>query len=184
VENSCSCNPLAGHTFANPLRINNRGVVAGISSGDSGARAVIWRNGRVRNLGIPNSGVGAINDLAQVVGLANASDGSIRVYLWNRGQVTYLPLLAGDPLFGEARHINNLGVIVGRTFYSEHTTATLWEDGAAVDLNERITGDDPSQPFVTLEGAVLINERNQIVAFGNDSRTATQFNLYLLTPAL
>lgn len=175
--------PLAGDTFANPLQINNRGVVAGISSGDSGTRAVIWKNGHVRKLGIRISGVSAINDLAQVVGHANARDGSIRVYLWDRGQVTYLPLLAGDPLFGGASDINNLGVIVGRTFYAEHTTATLWEGGVAVDLNERIAAYDPSQPFVTLEGAVLINERNQIVAFGNDSRTTTQFNLYLLTPA-
>src|SRR5688572_11637524 len=43
--------PLQGDTSAVPNRINDRDVVVGVS----GERAVIWRNGRVRDLGLPGS---------------------------------------------------------------------------------------------------------------------------------
>lgn len=176
--------PLRGDTSAFAWRMNDRGVVLGISIGeDFQPRAVIWRNGRVRNLGIPNSRASDINNHGQVVGSATDENGE-RVYLWHRGQVTYLPALGEDALFAEPRKINNLGEIVGTTFYLDHIIATFWDQGVPVDLNERIVADDPLQPFVSLETAELINDLRQIVATGRDSRAPDQINLYFLTPIL
>jgi len=173
--------PFRRDAHANPLRINDRGAVIGVS-GDT--RGVIWRNGRPRDLGLPNCRPIDINNHNQVVGTWRDETGD-HIFLWHRGEVTELPLLDSDAFFGEPRNINNLGEIVGTTFYSGgREVATSWEQGVAVDLNERIAADDPLQPFVTVETAVVINDRSQILVSGHDSRTPNQFNLYLLTPVL
>ena len=92
--------------------------------------------------------------------------------------------VAADLLFAEPRGINNIGEIVGTTFFSDSIIATLWVEGVAVDVNQRIAADDPLRSFVTLETAELINERSEIVATGRDSRTPNRINVYFLTPVL
>jgi probable HAF family extracellular repeat protein len=177
--------PLAGGGSVFTVgQINDRGVVVGTSNAASfRLRAVIWQDGEVIDLGVVpgffDSRGRAINNRGQVVGTVEGP--GARAFLWEDDVMTLLPLLSGGT-FNAALSINNAGDIVGQTSSSTVSFATLWEDSTPVDLNTRIRRNQPLRRFVTLEIALLINDRGQIVATGRDSRDPDRTATYLLTP--
>ena len=109
--------------------------------------------------------------------------------LWQADEVTVLPPLDHPAAIGAIpASINDQGQIVGHThFGSGQSLATLWQDGgAALDLNELVSDDDPAKAFVTLTSAVVINDYGLIVVLGEDSRVPVgqegREAHYLLTP--
>lgn len=76
-----------------------------------------------------------INDAGQIVGQAEASDGSERAVIWNGGVVSDLGSVFGDGTSSKANAINEAGQVVGWSMdTSFNTTATLWNDRGTVDL--------------------------------------------------
>jgi hypothetical protein len=59
--------------------------------------------------------------------------------------------------------------------------ATLWQEGAAVDLTALISDDDPLKGFVVLEFAFKITDSGVILVIGRDLRDGFERS-YLLTP--
>jgi probable HAF family extracellular repeat protein len=95
---------------------NDRGTTVGIGvfSG-SGAtdRAVVWRNGVPRELGIPDPSISraeGINDDGQIVGYGQTSG----AFLWERGVTISLPCLI-DADCTAATDINEDGHIAGHS---------------------------------------------------------------------
>ena len=69
-----------------------------------------------------------------------------------------------DGIYSEAFAVNNLGQVVGETSGALGTRAFLWtSQGGFVDLNDLVTNLPGN---VVLSGAVAINDKGQIVAFG------------------
>lgn len=167
--------PVAGDSSASVVTLNERGDVLGTSGGPTG-HVVIWEDAQAIDLNIPGATPRDINDREQVVGTLQR-----RGFLWERGAVTQLPVLAGA-VITQAASINNAGEIVGTSSLETASRATLWEDEQVFDLNSLIRSNDPLRPFVSLEGASLINDRGAIVATGRDSRAPNEFRTYLLTP--
>lgn len=118
-----------------PQRINDRGAVVGTSFSSGNSVPVVWQDGTLMPLGLPQGATSAsgrdINDHNTV--LVNASDGV--PYVWNDGQYTALPLLtgaAGTSSFS----INNSGVAVGSSGIPQSSdTATVWYGQQVADLN-------------------------------------------------
>lgn len=72
---------------------------------------------------------------------------------------------------------------VADTIVKLRDTKEVWDGTRGQDLGTLISRQDPVQPFVHLHGAMLINNRGQIVARGVDSRrTDGRTGWYLLTP--
>jgi uncharacterized membrane protein len=167
-------------------RINDRGAVVGTSSSGGSSVPVVWQDGTLMPLGLPQgvtSASGAdINDHNTV--LVNASGGVPHV--WNDGQYTALPVLAGAA--GTlSLSINNSGVAVGSTSIPQSgDKATVWYGQQVADLNTLVRANDPLKPHVRLEWALLVNDRGEIVARGMDLRDfeaeRPAVNHYLLTP--
>lgn len=168
--------PLPGDSSAQVVTLNARGDVLGISGGPTG-HIVIWEDAQPIDLNIPGAIPRDMNDRQQVVGTTQQSRG----FLWERGVVTQLPILAGAAIT-QAASVNNAGEIVGTSNLESGVRATLWEDEQVFDLNDLIRSNDPLRPFVTLEEASLINDRGAIVATGRDSRAPIELRTYLLTP--
>ena len=166
-------------------------VIVGSSNSTVGRRAVIWKDlGRGGILPLEPPFVSSageavdVNDRGEVIGAYSRSDDpAMRMgtaLLWQAHdpeqqvyEVTVLPPLDRAEANGaRPESINNRGQIVGSThFGSGQSLATLWQDGgAALDLNELISDDDPAKAFVTLITAIVINNFGLIVALGEDSR--------------
>lgn len=100
--------------------INNLGQVVGrASTRTSGARAVLWQQGQVVDLGSLRSAPGgwndarAINDAGQVVGMSDTStSSSYRAFLWQAGSMTGLTMPPPFDYSG-ANAINGSGTIAG-----------------------------------------------------------------------
>lgn len=167
---------IAGGTYTQAFGINIRGDVLGVSYDAANVpNAVVWRQGV---LTVPIKGVvpNAINDEGQIVGASGTP------FVWQNGTTTSLPLITGTG--GTAQAINDLGQIVGSEITSTGGNALLWHNGSVVDLNTLVATSDPLQPYVHLQVGKLINNLDQIVAMGTDSRADPNFaqNTYLLTP--
>jgi probable HAF family extracellular repeat protein len=82
---------LPGASRSEAYGINENGVVAGTSYRPTGEpRAVLWRDGRIKDLGLPHSHGLAVNDSGQVLALTTAAGGLTSRVLWKNGQVTDL----------------------------------------------------------------------------------------------
>lgn len=180
---------LPGTDFSYVNAINARGQIIG--SGEIVAtasdRPVLWQDGTPIDLGAADPGGNFsaidINDRGQIVGVGSFR-GSGGVLLWQAGKFTMLPqLYPQEGANSRPYALNERTQVVGTTqaLSTHRDVATLWSDGRAIDLNQRIRSDDPLQPYVNLEYAIRINNRGQIVAFGIDSRVFTTI-YYLLTP--
>lgn len=72
-----------------------------------------------------------INDNGWVVGCASGLNGSRRAFRWRNGTTEDL----GTPgTFGEARAINNSGIIAGYYLTSSTSHAFVWDNGVMSDL--------------------------------------------------
>ncbi len=138
--------PLGSDPDSAATAINNEGQVVGISGicenavGDlSAMHAVMWENGTVSYLG--NLGADAwdtptaINNLGQIVGFAETADGTFHGFLWTKsGGMQDLKPISGDS-FSFAYGINDKGQIVGQSIGPNGSSAVVWQDGVATDLN-------------------------------------------------
>lgn len=171
--------------------INNEGVIAGMAENgrvdpDTGypeVRAVIWSNGKIRNLGTlggTQSAAMDVNDLGQVVGGGlNATEDplsagfglgygmiwpgttQLRAFVWQNGVMRDLKTLGGPDAFAIA--INQFGQIAGESYTSYNINPWteiptedpfLWTNGKMIDLGT-LGG--------TIGYSVWLNDRGQVV---------------------
>ena len=180
--------PLPGDSLSAALTINDFGQVAG-GSGNCGpisfstsAHAVLWKNGKVINLGSLGGAFSNLaldmNELGEVVGLSDLpGDTTNHGFLWKHGHMIDLGTLPGDNL-SYAFGINNRGQVVGQSCDpSGNCRAFLWQNGVMTDLNTLI----PPGSSLYLIIAISINDRGEIVGQAFDQNTS---NLpgYLATP--
>jgi hypothetical protein len=178
--------------LAFPRRMNDHGIVVGVSADSSTDQfsAVLWQDGTVMGLGMPEGARAAVavdvNNRGQVLVDVIMWPYVDRPFLWQEGEWLALPLLIDSPYVG-VNDINDQGVVVGSTTGvsgSENPigpTATVWRDGQVADLNTLICSGDPLRADVSLRNALRINDRGQIVAEGEDI-PASSLGFYLLTP--
>ena len=105
-----------------------------------GVHAVLWRNGRVFDLGglggAMNNVAQAINNPGQIVGISDPTGDAItHAALWQNGALTNLGTLPGDVL-SMASDINSRGQVVGASCDANfNCRAFLWDRSAMIDLN-------------------------------------------------
>jgi probable HAF family extracellular repeat protein len=147
-----------------PLDINDDGLIVGYSETQpdtpfSPIRAFVW-DGAIHDLGVAVPGESSVAAGVNASGLIVGSSGASPVF-WSDREIHALPLPAGHGS-GNARAVNDLGVIVGQTHTFEPpgftvSHATVWEDGVPRVL--------PSLPGARVTGATDLNEQGQIVGF-------------------
>jgi probable HAF family extracellular repeat protein len=177
--------PLQGDTVGFAWGINDHGQAVGTSGlcsntsipaqNPAGPHAVLWdSDGRPTDLGhLPGvlPGVynvpGSINNRGEVVGFAQASDGTQHGFLWTKD--TGMQDIGGFPgaIYGTGapccNTINNRGEIVGFSIdASFNFRALVWQDKAPVDLNTLIAADSP----LYLSGSESINDAGEITGTG------------------
>jgi probable HAF family extracellular repeat protein len=114
------------------INANNQ-LVGWSGTPDGRARAFLWQNGQMVDLGtLPGyreSTAVSINDAGWIVGWAAKGERWLRPVLWYNGQVYDLQSLVRRGLSGwtlwRAHAVNNLGQIVGYGFYRGRTRAFL-----------------------------------------------------------
>ena len=140
------------------------------------AQAVLWKNGRVVNLGTLGGNESfsiAVNNRGQVVGLAeNATPDPFglgfgqqaRAFLWERGRMRDLGTLGGPDAF--AIDINDRGQIMGVSFINsipDPTTGVptldgfLWDNGKMIDIPDPLGGTQISPYYLSERGQVVGN---------------------------
>jgi probable HAF family extracellular repeat protein len=160
-----------GGTSGEPRWMNNRGQVVGFSTvaGDQNSHAFLWdKKDGLKDLGLLPGGLfgGAnwINDAGEIVG---GSDGGtfFHAVLWKNGAVIDLGTVANDTC-SSALSINSQGQIVGfgSADCNVEDHAFLWENGGPmVDLQTLVL----PESNITLTTPVVINDRGEIVSYGN-----------------
>jgi uncharacterized membrane protein len=177
---------LPGARFTQATRINELGVVSGVTSLNYVQNhAVIWKLGHIQDLGVLPGGydatAGGLNDLGDVAVTVRFNEGlSSKPAVWHGDHLVELPLpFYGDYVRGSANSINNAGTVVG--YLSDGSTNTamalVWQEGVVYNLNDLIRADDPLRSSAQLQQAAAINNRGQILALGAGSTN------YLLTPS-
>jgi uncharacterized membrane protein len=184
---------IGGQTFSiEPVEIQRAGIVVGTDH--LAQRAVTWQNGTVMDIGglpgsFSNTGQ-AINDVGQIAGESVLSDPNVfpqqvTAFVWQDGVATALPALYPGMTESRVFGINDSGVVVGTSLAENadpiQTTPTVWQAGAAYDLNQLIDPNDPLKSSVTLTDTRAINDRGQIVAGSFDANLVI-VEFYLLTP--
>jgi probable HAF family extracellular repeat protein len=109
--------------------INDAGQLVGYTAPGGLARASLWQDGAMTDLGTPvghHSFANGINNAGQVVGASG------RAFLWENGTMTYLDTLGGSSSM--AYGINNAGQVVGWSNVGGTWRASLWQDGSMTDL--------------------------------------------------
>jgi probable HAF family extracellular repeat protein len=168
-----------GDTVAFAFGLNNRGQVVG-SSGTcatqglppanvTGLHAVVWeRDGTPTYLGTLGdaantmyNAAGAINDLGDIVGTSQFTDGTVHSFLWKKGiGMQDLGTLPGAfvTVAGCCDTGNNKDEVVGFSIDELGSRPFLWSDGAMVDLNTLLPANSP----LYLLNAESINEKGEI----------------------
>ncbi len=147
--------------------------------GEIAGRAFAARAGVVDDLGtLPGdarSRATAVNIVGQIAGDSMTATGTPRAFVWDLGRMRSLGTLPGDAA-SEALAINAAGVVVGRSGAADFASAraVLWQNGVAIDLNQRVTAGE-----WTLSTATAINDLGQIVGAG---LRAGQVRAFLLNP--
>jgi probable HAF family extracellular repeat protein len=146
--------PALGGGTAFATGVNSSGVIVGSSTTAAGDfHAVVWRNGRVQDLGTLGGGTSeayAIDDQGRIVGESVAADGRYHAVMWRevttsnrrrRWQITDL----GNPGTGpwaSAYDINASGGValkytIGEGFLAQFqgSRGVLWRDGRSTPIN-------------------------------------------------
>ena len=138
--------------------VNSSGTIVGYSStSDQQWRAVAWQDGVITDLGISGTAY-SINDSGDIVGMSYVG---WHAFLFSNGIVTDLGTLGGPASY--AYDINESRQIVGQAQTpTGSTSACLWEEGTAIDLNSLLAADSG---WVLIE-ATGINDAGQITGWG------------------
>lgn len=145
--------------------VSQRGQIGGDTYDAEGRyHAFLWSGvGRTRRLDLPSeqfSSVLALNDLGQILLRSDPAG----LFLYQAGKRQKLELSQGQPLA-----LNNLAVIVGSYGAKpEEQRAFVWDKARGCqDLNQLIASD----PTWTLEVASGVNDRGEIVGWGEHNHT-------------
>ena len=161
--------------------VNNSGVVTGTSYDAQGNFfAFVWKNGKMTKVGTLGgawSQGNAINNKGQVTGLAYTKNGSAHAFLANCATCALKDLgtFAGSTSTVWGFGINDSGVVVGQSTFSNTYHAFVYTGGKIKDLNTMI----PAGSGWVLIDARGINAAGQIVGMGTING---QEHGYLLTP--
>ena len=161
--------------------VNNSGVVVGTSYDSHGNFfGFAWNNGKMAKMGTlggPWSQANAINTKGQITGLAYTKNGSAHAFIANCGRCALIDLgtIAGSTSTVWGIAINDSGVVVGRSTFSNTYHAFVYSAGKMKDLNKLI----PTGSGWVLIEADGINASGQIVGLGTHSG---QEHAFLLTP--
>jgi probable HAF family extracellular repeat protein len=148
--------------------------------------AVLWQNGQAINLGnLGGDGhffgifANGLNDRGQVVGTSDTTgDQSFHGFLWQGGHLTDLLPLPSDA-FSYAVTVSNEGVVLGLSITNTFsTTAVLWRNGPAIDMNTLV----PPDTALYLESACSINDKGEIIGFAALKTNPNEFHAYLAIP--
>jgi probable HAF family extracellular repeat protein len=148
--------------------INSSGQIAGWSFTVNSSilalrRAFIYSGGRMTDpggFGGDDTTATSINDIGQVVGSSEKSDGTARAFLYENGTMSEIGALPGGHT-EIAYDINNFGQVVGYAWIAalRDYRAFLYSGGVVYDLNSLI----PPDSGVVLRVANAINDAGQIV---------------------
>jgi probable HAF family extracellular repeat protein len=180
-----SLGTLGGYSVAND--VSDRGWIVGGSGAATtdgrasvvgpGARAVLWRDGEMIELGTLGGDISqarALNESGQIAGYSTTGPDQtfagpgMHAFLWQDGTMVDLGTLPGSDL-SLAFAINEAEQVVGASTSSDAPTAVsggyaavLWQDGTIVNLNDLI----PADSGWWLSTAYGINDAGQIVGAG------------------
>lgn len=146
-----------GCTNSTANSINNGGSIVGASWGATQANehATLWQNGVAQDLGTLPGGTSSkavtITDAGQILG--SSDDHTV---IWQNGVIQDLGV-------GTANAINDNGVIVGASYTSNGTIASIWQDGA-VQLLDAPVG-------CRLSSAIGIDKSGLVAGFYQDTVT-------------
>jgi probable HAF family extracellular repeat protein len=136
---------LPGGRHGSAAGVNDEGVVVGVSdTGEDTRHAVLWREGRVTDLGTlggRSSEAADVNRHGVVVGSSDTSWGDHHVFVWKNGLMTRLRTLGGDQAFAAA--VNDRGWVVGQSATARRQgpfRAYLWKAGRMTDLGTLVPG--------------------------------------------
>ena len=191
--------PLKGDTVAFSMGVNDLGQAVG-SSGTcatqglppanvTGLHAVLWeKDGTPRYLGTlgdakntASNNASSINDLGQVVGTSQFTDGTVHSFFWSRATGMHdIGTLPGAfaTIAGCCRTVNNRGEVVGFSIDANGMTPFLWKDGKMQDLNTLIPANSP----LHLLGAYSINDAGEIAGQACVMPSCTELHAFRATP--
>lgn len=192
-----------GDSIGGAIAVNDRGDATG-STGFCGTgagnvpfnarHAVLWRNGKMINLGRLGCAVGQeplfINDQDQIVGLSNLHGcKTYHGFLWN-GEMQDLGALPGDccsvalamtasgAIIGQScAHASGELVVRGSARYSKNCRGVIWEGGTIVDFNTLIAAKSP----LFVSGLDAVNRQGLIVGDAFVKKTG-ESRAFLATP--
>ncbi len=188
-----------GDTVAFAMGINDLGQAVG-SSGTcqtqglppfyvTGQHAVLWeRDGTPVYLGTLGNAANAasnnassINNLGEVVGTSQFTDGTVHSFLWTRatGMQDLEPLSgAFATIAGCCRTIKDRGEVVGFAFVDAGSHAVVWIEQKIKDLNTLIPANSP----LYLLNATSINDSGEIVGQACLLPDCSEFHAFRATP--
>ncbi len=182
-----------GSQFSQALFINASAQVAGNSdvvvNNKFQTHAFFWRNDGspiqdLGTLGGAKSHVTAFNDNGQLAGWSYTQGlKNMHAFVWLNDGTAMKDLGTLGGTNSRPNDMNFSGQVTGRANIAGFGVwhAFVWRnDGTNIqDLNTLIDPKDPLKSYITLINGDFINDRGDIVAEGNDSRTGLQ-GLYLL----
>jgi len=113
--------PLPGGNFSVAVGINSGSVVTGTSTNSQAKdHAVLWINGKIRDLGTLSGGTvsvaNAINNAGQVAGGSNSTGTDTHAFLWSKATgMQDLGTLIGSGGYSVSQALNRYGEVVGQS---------------------------------------------------------------------
>jgi probable HAF family extracellular repeat protein len=135
---------LPGGRSGTAMGVNDEGLVVGVSdTGDQTRHAVLWREGRITDLGTLggwHSEASDVNRHGVVVGWSDTESRALHPFVWRDGRMTDLGTLRGTRAVAAA--INDRGWVVRSSSTAARVMhAFVWKAGEMVDLGAAAGGD-------------------------------------------